>query len=702
MKHDPELRDAIARARARATAAGRTATIHDLFRSLLHVFDINQMIRETGGDPETLASQLQAAAEEKQPRRFAGLLRFVGVSGDFELRRAIAVAERQRRQVSKTTVRSADVFVAGYAAGSPRLVSLLEGAGVSRLRVLRWLCGGGQAEGLQSDLPEGEFLDVVFLNDDYTPMATVMKVLKAVFGLDAGAAFRTMMTVHRAGSARIGSYSRDEAARLIQTAVEMAGADDAPLRIVLRRPEDPAAPLPAEGVSAPTATPPRHPRVFLATLARRLAWRSVGAEGVASADSMIVACAIAGLVVWLAFDRYAAGPNPHWNPSGLTGITWFAAGLLTLVWVLHRASAAEGRFRDLLAAIVGALPLPLALALAVENWVPEAARAPAFAILALGATLRMKMALASVGPRRPLAAGLAAASLIAVFAWGTGRIFVPNMWYASQDDDEDQTRWAETERLLFEQADRIDGAAANLRAGEPGRPDVFFLGFAGVGEQKVFAEEIKLSERVVSVRYGAAGRTLLLVNDRRDRETWPLATVHGLRRALARVGQRMDRSEDVLFLMLTSHGSAEPSLSVSNGTWPLDQLDAKALRSALEESHIKWRIVVISACHSGAFIEPLADENTIILTSAAKDRTSFGCSDDRDVTDFGIAFIRDALPDAVSLSAAFDRATQALAERERREGLTASLPQAQFGRAISAHWERIEAERTARRRGAPN
>jgi hypothetical protein len=62
------------------------------------------------------------------------------------------------------------------------------------------------------------------------------------------------------------------------------------------------------------------------------------------------------------------------------------------------------------------------------------------------------------------------------------------------------------------------------------------------------------------------------------------------------------------------------------------------------------------------------------------------------VTEFGAAFIRDAVPRAPSLVAAFDRAKVALADEERRHNLTESLPQARIGAAISAHWERIEAQ----------
>lgn len=115
--------------------------------------------------------------------------------------------------------------------------------------------------------------------------------------------------------------------------------------------------------------------------------------------------------------------------------------------------------------------------------------------------------------------------------------------------------------------------------------------------------------------------------------------------------------------------------------------------NALDDSGIKWRVIVISACHSGAFIPALADESTAILTSAAADSASFGCSDDREITEFGAAFLRDALPRATSLEAAFEQAKAVLAEGERRQKVQPSSPQSRVGAAISAHWQHIEAQR---------
>jgi hypothetical protein len=144
----------------------------------------------------------------------------------------------------------------------------------------------------------------------------------------------------------------------------------------------------------------------------------------------------------------------------------------------------------------------------------------------------------------------------------------------------------------------------------------------------------------------------------------------------------MNPERDILFLSLSSHGSDEPLLSVSNGILPLEQVTGDNLASALRDSGIKWRVIVISACHAGAFIAPLKDADTVVITAAAADRTSFGCSDDRDLTYFGEAFYRDALPRAKSLQDAFALTRSAIAAREQVEKVTASDPQAYFGARI--------------------
>lgn len=139
----------------------------------------------------------------------------------------------------------------------------------------------------------------------------------------------------------------------------------------------------------------------------------------------------------------------------------------------------------------------------------------------------------------------------------------------------------------------------------------------------------------------------------------------------------------------SSHGSKEPAISVSNGGLPLNNLTGKDLKEALDEAGIRWRVVIISACHAGAFIPYLSDDQSIVITAAAAERTSFGCSNDRDLTNFGEAFIRDALPGASSIRVAFEKARDSIAARERFERLTPSMPTAYFGAAME---HRLEVE----------
>jgi hypothetical protein len=274
------------------------------------------------------------------------------------------------------------------------------------------------------------------------------------------------------------------------------------------------------------------------------------------------------------------------------------------------------------------------------------------------------------------------------FGWVSDALYVrPSVWYSEEAKEASRhpSDWQDGEQLLFEQADRVDHAVNQIAAREPGHPNAYFIGFAGYGGQKVFAEEIQLASRVIGTKYGSMDHTVHLVNDQRNLSEFPLATASGLRRTLLEIGKRMDRSVDILFLVLSSHGSEGAELSVQNGGLPLRQLTGTELVDAIREAGIQWKVVVISACFSGGFIDALKDDHSIILTAAASDRTSFGCSDKRELTYFGEAFFRDALPGAKSLREAFTRASTDIAAREVKEGVKPSNPQAFFGAAMERH-----------------
>jgi len=240
----------------------------------------------------------------------------------------------------------------------------------------------------------------------------------------------------------------------------------------------------------------------------------------------------------------------------------------------------------------------------------------------------------------------------------------------------------------------INAQVARLDGDPDPRGRVYFLGFAGFGGERVFAEEIKLAAKRVGERYGPSTRSVLLINDRRDLTTWPLASQSSLRYSLREIARVMNRDEDVLFLALSSHGS-RGTISVANTGLTEQDLSARTLAKLLEESGIRWRVVVVSACFSGSFVKPLADSHTIVITAASKSRTSFGCSDQRDLTYFGEAFYRDAMPRSTYLRVAFDAARNVIREREKEEGFTPSQPQGYFGLLMEEKLRDIEQARPA-------
>jgi hypothetical protein len=242
-----------------------------------------------------------------------------------------------------------------------------------------------------------------------------------------------------------------------------------------------------------------------------------------------------------------------------------------------------------------------------------------------------------------------------------------------------QLALASAEHPPSSQQQRIAQAVSHMAPRSRGAVNVFFVGFAGYGEQRVFRKEAELAARVFAQRFGSGDRSLELVNDVHDRHSYPLATLNNLRYALELIAARMDRGEDVLMLVLTSHGSREDGIALTNGKLVDDALTPEDLRAALDHAGIRWRVVVASACYAGIFIPALKSDSTLIMTAADARHSSFGCADDRDLTYFGEALFQDSLPRACSLEDAFASARGIIRRRETVEGEIHSNPQLYVG-----------------------
>ena len=247
------------------------------------------------------------------------------------------------------------------------------------------------------------------------------------------------------------------------------------------------------------------------------------------------------------------------------------------------------------------------------------------------------------------------------------------------------------EDVFHAQGGLLDASLAALQPQRAGIADLYFVGFAPYGSQDVFGKELHAVSRLMRERFDAAGRSLQFSNDATTLRDLPIASATNLRAALERVGELMNADEDVLFLYITTHGSEDGELSVELEPLELSQIRPAALSRMLHDSGIKWKVLVISACYSGGFIEPLKDENTLVITATDAHNQSFGCDNGKDFTWFGKAYFDEALRRTRSFPEAFEFARQAVAQREREQNLPASNPQMYVGAAIKDKLTALEA-----------
>ena len=95
----------------------------------------------------------------------------------------------------------------------------------------------------------------------------------------------------------------------------------------------------------------------------------------------------------------------------------------------------------------------------------------------------------------------------------------------------------------------------------------------------------------------------------------------------------------------------------------------------LTRTGIRYKVIIISACYSGVFIPPIADADTLVVTAADANHSSFGCEDKAKWTYFGDAFFNTALRQTSNLKEAFLLARSLVSKRELRQGFEPSHSQ---------------------------
>ncbi len=390
------------------------------------------------------------------------------------------------------------------------------------------------------------------------------------------------------------------------------------------------------------------------------------------------------------------------GPGGevsLWGVQMAVAQSAVMVAGLVVGLALVGRL-DLLARVVTLLFLLVAV-LNLALWTlyreaPQLFETPERVAVVRAAAHAVQIALLVWLLRAPWRQWLRAGLVIAVVFLATKEVvlrwFSVDELYVFPDTSWDEAYTPVDVEALYAAQDRLMGEqVAALAPQVPGKPDVFAMALGGTSYQSVFLTEVESVSAILEAQYGAGERTLQLANSEDDPMRYPLANRANLARALTEIGRRQG-PEDVAFLFLTSHGG-EDVFALDFYDAGTKDLTAEEFAQMLEDSGIGPAVIVLSACHSGSFIDDIAAPDRLVITAARGDRTSFGCRDGAEWTEFGESFFDRALRAEPDPRKAFPQAAKDVARKEAADEMTPSLPQMSEGSKIGAVLDRLLAAR---------
>lgn len=431
-----------------------------------------------------------------------------------------------------------------------------------------------------------------------------------------------------------------------------------------------------------------------------LAFRRSALRWLAPAPGNFLTLLLVSLTVSVLFDFISEGWPGEWSPSGVAVYVLPAFVLLVFgqflatrhgLWRLGLAPASIWLAADILLGLAQCL----LLFAQQQNWVPAsfAIHIPALYTFLYAWPILAVVFVFTRGLAWPMwERAIAFVILLGVFTAWSLTFSDERLWYstAPAEDDLPTTSRLLEEKVFYAQPELLERALAGLQPQRADRPDWYFLGVGGASYQGVFRQETETVRALFDTRFDTAGRSLVLINSDDSALSQPIATRTSISRALKAIAARMDLEQDVLFLFMTSHGSEDHQIELNY--WPLELsgVTPEWLRTALDESGIRRRVIVLSACYSGGFIPVLQTPDTLVITAADDRHTSFGCTDDAELTYFGRAFFDESLRRESSLWAAFDRARETIREREEEQGYEASSPQWAIGAGMEKDLPQLE------------
>ncbi len=172
------------------------------------------------------------------------------------------------------------------------------------------------------------------------------------------------------------------------------------------------------------------------------------------------------------------------------------------------------------------------------------------------------------------------------------------------------------EHALYQQTQKLNDQINELDNQNPEKIDMYFVAIAGDGSQGVFRREVEFVRQQFETNYGVSGKSIVLANTRINHEKYLLATSTSIATTLQMVAEKMDPENDILFLYMTSHGSADFYFSLAQPGVSLGDISAEKVGKILKSLPVRHKVIVVSSYYSGGFVRPLKDSYSMIITAA--------------------------------------------------------------------------------------
>ncbi len=227
---------------------------------------------------------------------------------------------------------------------------------------------------------------------------------------------------------------------------------------------------------------------------------------------------------------------------------------------------------------------------------------------------------------------------------------------------------------------QIAAAAAEITAGRR----QFYLGAGLWGGDAVFSENDVVDFYASLARHSEAPVIPFLASNKISGAPgdYPYAGLSTLKQQVMAI-EAEAREDDLIFVLLSSHGRPN-RIAWKVGANPHGYWSAGTVRDVFAPLNGHQVVFFIQACYAGSLIDDLKRAERIILTAAASDRVSFGCSPSDHHSYFTDALLAALAGPPDNLADIFRFAADQIEQREAELELPHSQPQSFVGADMKA------------------